>query len=237
MQTLNPGWLSVRNSLRGPIGWLVLLNVIVFGFLLARILAWLLFGAPLSLLLLDGLNDQISRLEIIAAGPCGSTGMQQFQRGEIGPILNVPGGAASLPPARIITTAPEAPDSRNAAPTAPSQELSPTTSPPGPTGQMLPPEALRSLVQRSVVFLSAGDFTGTGFAISPNMIVTNRHVIEHVDADEIGMLLQQGLRLQEVAGGIVAAFAQADHEAALVRGRAAARRPVQPPAHRFPDRA
>lgn len=158
-------WISLRQSLGGPVGFLVLLNVIVFGFLLARILTSLLFGPPASALLLDGLNSQINRLEIISTGPCDSSGMQQFQRGEIGPI------PSSLDSQAPFTTVPNS--------QTPGQDPGTATTSPEPSGQMLNPDGLRSLVQRSVVFVSAGEFTGTGFAISPNLVVTNRHVIEN----------------------------------------------------------
>jgi S1-C subfamily serine protease len=166
VSTPQPIWISIRQSLGGPVGWLVLLNVIVFGFLLARMLASLLFGPTASALLLDGLNNQINRLEVISTGPCDSTGMQQFQRGEIGPIPSI------LDSQTPFTTIPNS--------QAPEEDPGPATTSPVPTGQMLNPDGLRSLVQRSVVFVSAGEFTGTGFAISPNLVVTNRHVIENV---------------------------------------------------------
>jgi serine protease Do len=135
------------------------------------------------LLLLDGLNDQINRLEVIAAGPCDSTGMQQFQHGEIGPIPNSPDSAAPIQTAPSSPTAPDASDNSNA---SPAQEPSSTAAtPPGPTGQMLNPDGLRSLVQQSVVRVLTDNSSGTGFAVAPNIIVTNRHVIEDAGSGDI----------------------------------------------------
>jgi S1-C subfamily serine protease len=178
MNTAHHSWISIRHSLRGPVGWLVLMNVIVYGFLLARILASLLSGSSTSALLLNGLNDQISRLEIIADGPCNSMGMQQFQRGEIGPIFNLPQGVAPLPPATNRPAAPAALGSSSAAPTDPAQVPGKAAAPPGPSGEMLNPEGLRLLVHQSVVRVLTDKASGTGFAIGPSIVVTNRHVIE-----------------------------------------------------------
>ncbi len=170
---------SIRQALSTPAAWLVLLNVIVFGVLLARILASQLFGSSPSDLLLNGLNNQISRLEIIADGPCDSTGMRQVQRGEIGPISNSPESEADLPQASARPVASGSSGSSVAAPPEPVQDPGTPTSPPGPAGEMLNPEDLRSLVQRSVVLVvTETGWAGTGFAVTPNIVVTNRHVIE-----------------------------------------------------------
>jgi S1-C subfamily serine protease len=50
---------------------------------------------------------------------------------------------------------------------------------------MLNPDGLRSLVQQSVVRVLTDKVSGTGFAVSPNIIVTNRHVIEDAGSGNI----------------------------------------------------
>ena len=184
MNSPHLGWTSIRQSLGGPVGWLVLLNVLVFGFLLARFIASLIFGVPTSTLLVNGLQDQISRLEVIANGPCDSTAMQQFQRGEIGPLPEGVDITTIISPEAQSNPAP-AGEVSNAAPTSPSQTPNRAATPIGPPGQMLKPEGLRGLVQQSVVRVMTDEASGTGFAISPKIIVTNRHVVEDAASGNI----------------------------------------------------
>lgn len=198
-------------ALRWFIYLLAALNVIVFGILLLRIVLYpldvpLLSGglrpASPDILLLDGLKQQKGRLEDILAGSCDSPGMDQYLKGEIGPLVRspAPGRSTQLeengqPAARAGEGVPAQPEAAPTPPpptrvepeaTSPSQSSAP---PPGSAaaprvsgGDLLSPGKLRGLVDRSVVrvvALQGGDnmMTGTGFAISPDTIVTNRHVI------------------------------------------------------------
>jgi S1-C subfamily serine protease len=149
----------------GPLVWLVILNIALFGLLLLRIVFGSLFGYSPSVLLIDGLNNQIGRLEVIAKAPCDAPELLQFQRGEIGPVQGQsPLGSDTL----------TAPDAAAKAENAPE-----------PSNRMLAPDALRLLVHQSVVRVLADTASGTGFAIGPNLVVTNRHVIEEAVAGRI----------------------------------------------------
>lgn len=203
---------------------LIALNLLVFGFLLLRILL-AHFEVPVlsrlwapnpDVLLLDGLRQQRDRLDVILTGPCDSPGMNQYLRGDIGPLIRgqappaptpVPGveGAGTTPPAvnpqrgtgtsgdgtaPAPGTPPATPPSNTPAPdpaTPPASTTpAPAPQPPGAPqlngGEVLPPVKLRGLVSQSVVLVRAigspeNMMSGTGFAISPDTIVTNRHVV------------------------------------------------------------
>lgn len=150
---------------RGPLVWLVILNIGLFGLLLLRILFGAMFGHGPSVLLIDGLNSQIERLEAIAQAPCDAPELLRFQRGEIGPVQGQPPSESGT-----LTTPDPAVEAANA---------------PTPSNRMLAPEALRLLVHQSVVRVLANTVSGTGFAIGPNLVVTNRHVIEEAGAGRI----------------------------------------------------
>jgi S1-C subfamily serine protease len=219
------------------LSWIVVyvlaaLNLIVFSLLLLRfLLTW--YEVPVlsriwvpnpNVLLLDGLGQQRYRLEGILSGPCESPGMDQYQRGQIGPLIrgDVPAQSAPraqnpepgtgmepvtpdrgsrtpvTPPGQSSTNEPEpAQTTPPADPQAnqPSQSSSaqPPQAPDAPSltgGDVLPPIKLRNLVDHSVVRVVAlmgpeQMMTGTGFAISPDTIVTNRHVIEQVQEGQL----------------------------------------------------
>ena len=216
-------------ALRRAIYALIALNLIVFGFLFLRS-ALNRFEAPMiprllapntNGLLLDGLRQQRSRLERILSGPCESPDMDQYLRGQIGPLIRGDIPSQSVPPAQSTEPAtgnrtdavqPTQPEASSPPPTIPPGQSSATE--PGPTpataptvpqantpsqpssalpaqvpgvqrlsgGAMLSPASLRDLVDHSVVRVVAPlgpdqAITGTGFAIGPDTIVTNRHVI------------------------------------------------------------
>ncbi len=161
-------WPAVRSSLSGPLGVLALVTLAVYLILLVRILASAFFGPPPSLLLSTALQGEVGRLNEIATGPCNSTEMQQFQRGEIGPVPFAEPPASQAAP---VTRQP-------AADATPSQTPSGTPQASGQSDHALGGEELRQLVQRSVVRVLTETGSGTGFAIAPNLVVTNRHVIE-----------------------------------------------------------
>lgn len=145
-------------------GLIALVTFSVYLVLLVRILAQVLFGPSTPLLLSTALENQIGRLNEIAGGSCESVGMQQFQRGEIGPIPSADGSAeqaALLPQQSAEGTV---------------QQSSPSVS--GRPNRTLSSNELRQLVQQSVVRVLTDEGSGTGFAIGPNLVVTNRHVIE-----------------------------------------------------------
>lgn len=213
------------SALRIAVYVLVALNVLIFGFLLLRILL-ARFEVPVlsqlwwpnpNVLLLDGLRQQRDRLDVILVGPCDSPGMGQYLRGEIGPVIrgqapsapssdpgtgaddttppvsnqepgagtggNAPSPAPATPPGQSTSNTPAPipgtpPPPTNAAP-APQPPGAPQIS----GGEVLPPARLRGLVGQSVgrvLALQGPDsmMTGTGFAISHDTIVTNRHVVE-----------------------------------------------------------
>lgn len=137
-----------------------LLTAAVYLVLLLRMLAAALFGPPASHLLSTAFQDQIARLNEIAAGTCDSAGILQFQRGEIGPIP--PAGPTGIPPQRS---------------TGGSEQ----------TGRILDASELRQLVHQSVVRVLTDTGSGTGFAIAPDLVVTNRHVIEDGETASIAV--------------------------------------------------
>jgi hypothetical protein len=181
---------------------LIALTVLVFGFLLLRVLL-ARFEVPVlsqlwapnpNVLLLDALQQQRDRLDVILAGPCDSPGMGQYLRGEIGPLIRyeapstpspTPGdGSVETPPA--VNPKPGTSEGGDTPPSPPailpdqSNSNIPVPAPGAPqlgSGEVLPPAQLRGLVGQSVVLVRAALMSGTGFAISPNTIVTNRHVV------------------------------------------------------------
>lgn len=186
------------------VGWIAVyvlaaLNVIAFGILLFKFL-WPWFTGPhTDVLLLDGLRDQHKRLEILVEAPCGSPDLERYQRGEIGPVIRseapaqYPSPAETLEPGTATVPGTEPPaTSSNPPETAPTEP--PPASPPSNSttlsgGDILPPAKLRELVEHSVVRVLAVQgtevvMTGTGFAISPDTIVTNRHVVAGTNDDQ-----------------------------------------------------
>lgn len=150
--------------LRGPLGVIGFLTAAVYLVLMLRMLATVLFGSPASLLLSTALQEQIGRLNEIAVGPCDSTGILQFQRGEIGPIP---------PPEREVGQTILLPE--------------PLTGASRQSGRILDGSELRQLVHRSVVRVMTDKGSGSGFAIAPNLVVTNRHVIDDGETGSIAV--------------------------------------------------
>jgi len=182
------------------------LNLIVFAlFLITYLFPWIAgtllpwySGTHPGSLLLDALKQQHKRLEVIEAAPCESPEVQRYLRGEIGPLIrgNVPAQSAPLVQSPEVGTGRDAvpPVSSTPEPATPPQDnqqmqppsAQPPQAPGAPSlsgGDELSPAKLRILVYHSVVrvVVPMGPeqmMTGTGFAISPDTIVTNRHVVE-----------------------------------------------------------
>jgi S1-C subfamily serine protease len=159
------------------------LNIIVFGALFVRLVLIWYFPSQTDVLLLQGLTDQRSRLEALVAGPCDSAGMESYRRGEIGPLL-VEGRSGNASPSS------EGDDqSTEGRSNSPSNSAGTTDVGRSPaTGAvMLSSSDLRSLIDSSVVRVLTHSMSGTAFAISPKLLVTNRHVIESADGQGIAI--------------------------------------------------
>ncbi len=126
----------------------------------------------------EGLRQRIARLEqglqgdvcIAEAGPLPA----------LPPARNAP-GAPGVPTPPGQAEAPRQP----AIPPPPEQQPLPPSAPAGPEGQAGRAENLADALDRSVVLIvtqrgdgQRGVGIGTGFAITPDLVVTNRHVIE-----------------------------------------------------------
>jgi S1-C subfamily serine protease len=126
----------------------------------------------------EGLRQRIARLE-------------QGLQGDV--CVAEAGPLPALPPERNAPAAPgqPAPPGQAEAPRQPAlppppeqQPIRPAT-PPGPDGPAARPENLAEALDRSVLLIvtqrgdgQRGVGIGTGFAIAPDLVVTNRHVIE-----------------------------------------------------------
>jgi len=143
-----------------------------------------------------GLQTESQRLQLILDGSCESPELQAYKRGEIGPLVrqeqSSPNGVSAQAPGQrpgaspTPTPAPTGNAPNPAAIANPAQIPSApvVTAPTEPSAAVLPQDKLVALLDaatiRVLVFDAKMKFLGhgSGFFIEPNVIVTNRHVIE-----------------------------------------------------------
>ena len=174
---------------------LVVLNLFVYFWWMNRPMV-VLAPAQMNREIVAGLQTESQRLQQILDGSCESPELQAFRRGEIGPLVRqeqssptrvAPQGPGQQPgatntPAPATTTNPSTPVAAanpGQVPPAPA-----VTAPTEPSAAVLPQDKLVALLDaatvRVLVFDAKMKFLGhgSGFFIEPNVIVTNRHVIE-----------------------------------------------------------
>lgn len=111
----------------------------------------------------QGLTQRLHELEETARQK-----VCRLPNGQLSPLPALPGAPA------------------NATPAPPRADLLP----PGPTQVQVPrdagaPIAMNELIDRAVVFVVGDGASGTGFFVTPDRIITNRHVIENLDPKTI----------------------------------------------------
>lgn len=174
---------------------LVVLNLFVYFWWMNRPMV-VLAPAQMNREIVAGLQTESQRLQLILDGSCESPELQAFRRGEIGPLVRqeqssptrvapqVPGQqpGATNTPAPATTTNPSTPvAAANPGQVSPAPAV---TAPTEPSAAVLPQDKLVALLDaatvRVLVFDAKMKFLGhgSGFFIEPNVIVTNRHVIE-----------------------------------------------------------
>ena len=174
---------------------LIVLNLFVYLWWMNRPVV-IVAPAQMNREIVAGLQTESQRLQLILDGSCESPELQAFRRGEIGPLVrqeqSSPTGVQppvlGQRPDATNTPAPSASaNTPNATATAPPGQAPavPAVTPPNePSAAVLPQDKLVALLDaatiRVLVFDAKMKFLGhgSGFFIEPNVIVTNRHVIE-----------------------------------------------------------
>lgn len=183
---------------------LVALNLFVYLWWMNRPMI-VMAPAQMNREIVAGLQTESQRLQLILDASCESPELQAYKRGEIGPVVRQeqrspngslpqssgqrPGASQTPSPGASATT--QNPSSTtNTPPPAPltnPAQVSPAptvTAPTEPSAAVLPQDKLVALLDaatiRVLVFDAKMKFLGhgSGFFIEPNVIVTNRHVIE-----------------------------------------------------------
>ncbi len=183
---------------------LIALNLFVYLWWMNRPMI-VMAPAQMNREIVAGLQTESQRLQLILDGSCESPELRAYKRGEIGPLVRqeqsspngvptqAPGqrpGASQTPSPGASATTQNPSSTTNTPPPTPS--TSPTQAPPvpavtaptEPSAAMLPQDKLVALLDaatiRVLVFDAKMKFLGhgSGFFIEPNVIVTNRHVIE-----------------------------------------------------------
>lgn len=190
--------IGMRLTQRGfliAVAILVILNLFVYFWWMNRPMV-VLAPAQINREIVAGLQTESQRLQLILDGSCESPELQAFRRGEIGPLVRqeqssptrvapqVPGQQPGVnnAPAPTATANPSAPVA--AANTGPVPPAPAVTAPTEPSAAVLAQDKLVALLDaatvRVLVFDAKMKFLGhgSGFFIEPNVIVTNRHVIE-----------------------------------------------------------
>ena len=190
--------IGMRLTQRGfliAVAVLVILNLFVYFWWMNRPMV-VLAPAQMNREIVAGLQTESQRLQLILDGSCESPELQAFRRGEIGPLVRqeqssptrvapqVPGQQPGVnnAPAPTATANPSAPVA--AANTGPVPPAPAVTAPTEPSAAVLAQDKLVALLDaatvRVLVFDAKMKFLGhgSGFFIEPNVIVTNRHVIE-----------------------------------------------------------
>ncbi len=174
---------------------LIALNLFVYLWWINRPVV-VMAPAQMNREIVAGLQTESQRLQLILDGSCESPELQAFRRGEIGPLVRQePGPSTGLPP-QVLGQRPGAPNAptptASANPPTPTATANPTQVPPAspvtpptePSAAILPQDKLVALLDAATVRVLVFDANmkflghGSGFFIEPNVIVTNRHVIE-----------------------------------------------------------
>ena len=178
---------------------LVALNLFVYLWWMNRPMI-VMAPAQMNREIVAGLQTESQRLQLILDGSCESPELQAFRRGELGPLVrqeqSSPNGVLTQAPGQRPGASPAPTAAPTPAPTAnapnPAATANPTqvppvpavTAPTEPSAAVLPQDKLVALLDaatiRVLVFDAKMKFLGhgSGFFIEPNVIVTNRHVIE-----------------------------------------------------------
>lgn len=137
------------------------------------------------------LERRRQQLELALAAPCGTTppGQSSFlvppppSRVDVGPPRPTSppatGGASASASSRPGTAGSPSASAAGGAGTPPAEREAPGTPPITPEGQPTSNMDLAERISRGVVVVIAGNSSGTGFFITPELVVTNRHVIEN----------------------------------------------------------
>lgn len=174
---------------------LIALNLFVYLWWMNRPMV-VMAPAQMNREIVAGLQTESQRLQLILDGNCESPELQAFRRGEIGPLLRQEQGSPSGVPPQVLGQRPGA--TNTPAPTATAN--TPTPAAPATPGQVPPAPAITPPTEPSAAVLAQDKLValldaatirvlvfdakmkflghGSGFFIEPNVIVTNRHVIE-----------------------------------------------------------
>ncbi len=171
---------------------LIALNLFVYLWWMNRPLV-VLAPAQINREIVAGLQTESQRLQLILDGSCESPELQAFRRGEIGPLVrqeqrspnSVPPQSLGQRPGTSNTPTPATPQPPTAA-ASPEQAppASAVTPPTEPSAAVLAQDKLVALLDAATIRVLVFDANmkflghGSGFFIEPNVIVTNRHVIE-----------------------------------------------------------
>lgn len=166
---------------------LVVLNLFVYLWWMNRPMI-VMAPAQMNREIVAGLQTESQRLQLILDSSCESPEFQAYKRGEIGPLVRqeqrAPTGvspqAFGQPPGASANT------SNPTAVANPAQvPQAPVVAPPAePSAAVLPQDKLVALLDAATIRVLVFDANmkflghGSGFFIEPNVIVTNRHVIE-----------------------------------------------------------
>jgi S1-C subfamily serine protease len=184
--------------------------------LIIWLLWWLLFARPGGILVrppsvtgmhdsvVDGLQNERDRLKSLLEAPCGPAASSAISQGLTGAVAPPPPAAGAAVPGQSSAGTPS--PGNQAEGTSPADAGSSAALPPVVTsapGQMMAPQTLAHQMERSVAFIlgavpSGGVSMGTGFFISPDTIVTNRHVIESADPTKIAVTSEVMGKIQKV---------------------------------------
>jgi S1-C subfamily serine protease len=184
--------------------------------LIIWLLWWLLFAWPGGVLVrppsvtgmhdsvVDGLQNERDRLKGLLEDPCGPAASSALSQGLTGSVAPLPPVAGAAVPGQSSAGTPSPDDQAEG--TSPGDAANSAALPPVVTnapGRMMAPQTLAHQMERSVAFIlgavpSGGVSMGTGFFISPDTIVTNRHVIESADPTKIAVTSEVMGKIQKV---------------------------------------
>jgi len=174
---------------------LIALNLFVYLWWMNRPIV-VMAPAQMNREIVAGLQTESQRLQLILDASCESPELQAFRRGEIGPLVRQEQGPPSGVPPQVLGQRPGT--SNLSAPTATGTTPAPTatanpgqvpapppvTPPNEPSAAVLAQDNLVALLDAATIRVLVFDANmkflghGSGFFIEPNVIVTNRHVVE-----------------------------------------------------------